>query len=141
MFENDPAIPQEQRLITGYLIDVQNEKAGAVTIQHGLTAYYQLLNCRCIDMVSRRIGKQAQRCYTIICDDEGLFAPDPQISAIDSLGQVMLVGNLLVVKVDADGETQSLDDDDIRYLQKHTLLFGTTKHPKPYPMLCFYEYV
>lgn len=140
MFENTTAIHQEQRLITGYLIDVQNETAGAVTIQNGLTAYYRLLNCRCVDMVSRRIGVQANRRYTIICDDEGLFTSDPKISAIDSLGQIMLIGNLFVVKINAEGETQSLDNDDIRYLQQHTLLFGTTKHPKPYPMLCFCEY-
>ena len=126
--------------ITGMLIDVANEKASVVTIDRDLHAYYDILGCSLIDMPTRRIGGRKGRCYTIICDEEGLFAEQPKISAIDNLGQPMLVGNLFIINVNDKGETISLSDDDIKYLERFIQLQGTRKYPRPYPMLHQCEY-
>ena len=128
------------RTITGYLIDVQNETHGPRTILKELKEYYALLGCRLIEMPTRRIGVRNGRRYTIICDEEGLFAEQPKTSAIDNLGQPMLVGNLFIVKVDEEGNTVGLDPDDIKYLERFVLLQGTHKFPRPYPMLHQCEY-
>lgn len=77
--------------ITGYLIDVKNETHGPRTIKKGLKEYYALIGCRLIEMPTRQIGANRGRFhgrrYTIICDEEGLFADQPKISAIDNLGR------------------------------------------------------
>lgn len=126
--------------ITGMLIDVANEKASVSTIDNELHAFYDILGCSLIEMPTRRIGGRKGRCYTIICDEEGLFAEQPKISAIDNMGQPMLVGNLFIVKVNDEGETISLGPDDIKYLERFIQLQGTRKYPRPYPMLHQVEY-
>ena len=92
------------RTITGYLIDVQNETHGPRTIEKALRSYYEIIGCRLIAMPEHQIGVNRGRFhgkrFTIICDDESLFADQPKISAIDNLGQPMLCGNLFIVKTD-----------------------------------------
>ena len=82
------------RTITGYLIDVQNETHGPRTIEKSLQGYYKTIGCRLISMPEHQIGANRGRFhgkrFTIICDDEALFADQPKISAIDNLGQPML---------------------------------------------------
>ena len=130
--------------ITGYLIDVQNEAHGPRTIKKSLCGYYEIIGCRLISMPEHQIGVTCGRLhgkrYTIICDDEALFADQPKISAIDNLGQPMLCGNLFIVKTDDQGDTVSLDPDDIKYLEQFVLLQGTRKFQNPYPMLHQCEY-
>lgn len=125
--------------ITGYLIDVGNEKASVVTTDNSLQGFYDVLGCRLIEMPTRQIGVRDGRWYTIICDEEGLFADSPKISAIDNMGQPVLVGNLFIIKHDDMGFL-SLDEDDIQYLQRFIQLQGTRKYPNPYPMLHQCEY-
>ena len=126
--------------ITGYLIDVQSETHGPRTIMKGLNGYYDILGCRLIDMTTRQIGVRNGRRYTIVCDDESMFADQPKISAIDNLGTVQLVGNLFIVRVDGEGNTVSLEPDDLAYIARFVLLQGTHKYPRPYPMLHQCEY-
>lgn len=130
--------------ITDYLIDVQNETHGPRTIEKSLQGYYKTIGCRLISMPEHQIGVTRGRFhgrrYTIICDDEALFVDQPKISAIDNLGQPMLCGNLFIVKVDDQGDTVSLDPDDIKYLERFVLLQGTRKFPRAYPMLHQCEY-
>lgn len=126
--------------ITGYLIDVQSETHGPRTIMKGLKGYYDILGCRLIEMPTRKIGVRNGRRFTIICDDESLFVDQPKISAINNMGQPQLVGNLFIVKVDEEGNTCSLDQDDIEYLEGYVLLQCTRKFPRPYPMLHQCEY-
>ncbi len=114
---------------------MQNETHGPRTIQRDLKEYYALLGCRLIEMPTRRIGVRNGRRYTIICDEEGLFAEQPKISAIDNLGRPMLVGNLFIVKVDEEGNTVGLDSNDIEHIKHFVQLQGTHKFPRPYPML------
>lgn len=130
--------------ITGYLIDVKNETHGPRTIKKGLKEYYALIGCRLIEMPTRQIGANRGRFhgrrYTIICDEEGLFADQPKISAINNLGEPQLVGNLFIIKTTEDGDAVSLDKDDIKYIQRFVLLQGTRNFPRPYPMLHQCEY-
>lgn len=131
----------ETKIITAYLIDVNHKIDTPISIPATLATYYELLDCRLIDMVERRIGpRRRSRTYTIICDDEGLLRSQPKISAIDDLGQPMLVGNLLIVKTGPEGETIGLDDDDITFLQQHIHLQATRRFPDPYPMLHQVDY-
>lgn len=91
-----------------------------------LEDYYKLIGCRCIDIVTRRIGRKV---YDIIIDDEGLLTDDPIISAIDDLGRVMLVGNLIICgTADAEGELRDLDLTDIKYIRKRVHTLNTRKH-------------
>lgn len=74
------------------LINVMENKIEVVEANE-LKDYYRLIGCTTIDIVNRSIkGKR----YEIICDDEGTFKADPRISAIDDMGNAMLVGNLIV---------------------------------------------
>lgn len=140
MFDSNTNENPTTRQITGFLIDVQKETAEAVTVNHDLHSFYDIIGCRLIDMPTRRIGVRNGRCYTIICDDEGLFAEVPKISAIDSMGQTQLIGNLFIVKPDGMGDITSLDEDDIKYLKRFIQLESTRMFPRPYPMLHQVEY-
>ena len=77
-----------------YLIDTEAKEARVVEIDDSnhLTEYYKHLNCYLIDITRRQVGG---RYFDIIVDDEGLFADNPIVSAIDSQGEPALVGNLL----------------------------------------------
>lgn len=115
-----------------------NKKVISEVNPNGLDDYYSMINCGCIDIVSRRIGK---RYYEFICDDEGLFVDDPLVSAISDMGEVMLVGNLIITGLtDGEGELTDLTDDDISYIKKHIITQGTRKHPEGLLMVCQCEY-
>lgn len=104
----------------------------------GLKDYYRLIHCTTIDIVNRGItGKR----YDIICDDEGTFADDPLISAIDDLGRVMLVGNLIVCgEADEEGNLTSLSEADIEHIKENIQNMGTRRHPEGHCMICQMEY-
>lgn len=125
--------------ITGYLIDVQNGTAGPVTIDKSLESYYKVLNCEFIDIVSRAIGSE-KRVFDIICDDEALMNDDARLSAVDTYGNMMLFGNLLIVKFDGVDDEMSLTEDGIRYVRQYVKTLGTYRHPEPYPILTWVEY-
>lgn len=115
------------------LIDVYNN---TVTVQdpETLEDWYQLIDCKLVEIASRRIGYD--RRFNIICDEEGCFRQDAKISAIDSIGCPMLVGNLLIVgDADADGELLPLDEYDIAYLTHYIHKIPTLAYPDGYMML------
>lgn len=124
-------------MIKSYLVDVKNGESYPVEIENTLEEFYRLIDCRYIDIVRRKIGRKY---YDIICDDEGLFDSNPKISAIDNLGRVMLVGNLLITNTDEEGNTVSLTGRDISYIRKRVLPMCTRLHPEGYPMLTQVEY-
>lgn len=116
-----------------YLIDVINEKAEVVKTWGTLNDFYLLLNCDTIDIVTRKIGRHY---YDIICDDNGLFADSPKISAIDDSGSIMFVGNILIAGMhDEEGELRDLTDDDIAYIAERIERMGTRMYPAGYMML------
>lgn len=119
------------------LLNVQENKSEVVNA-NGLQDYYRLIGCTTIDIVNRGIkGKR----YDIICDDEGTFLEDPRISAIDDMGQPLLVGNLIVCgEADEEGNLTDLTEADIKHIGKYINLMGTQKHPEGILMICQMEY-
>lgn len=102
------------------------EKQTKVVNPESLEDYYKLIDCKCIDIVTRKIGRKY---YDIICDDEGTFRDDPLISAIDDFGRVMLVGNLIICGVaNSEGELTDLDVNDVRYIKKRIQTLDTKLH-------------
>lgn len=123
--------------IKGVLFDVKNESCEAVEIGKSLNNYYEVLDCTTIDIVPRKIGG---RDFLIICDDEGLYSSDPQISAIDILGQPQLVGNLFIVKFDGVDDVTSLNDDEIEFIKSKVVRMRTRQHMRGYPVLTEVEF-
>jgi len=127
--------------ITGLLIDVKANAVSVETIDDHLHSYYELLQTDLIDIQTRAIGYRKKTPYAIVCDDEGLLKSEPKISAIDSVGRIMFVGNLFIVKNGEDGELASLEKNDVDYLSRFIRMQGTARFPDPYPMLHQVEYL
>lgn len=107
-------------------------------IQDDIQEFYKLIDCRCIDIVNRKIGRKR---FDIICDDEGLFTDSPKISAIDNLGKPMLVGNLIIVgTADENGDLVGLTDNEVKYVTERIQKMFTHKYPEGYYMLTQCEY-
>ena len=102
---------EEKRMITAVVIDTTSNKATVETFEDELEEFYRLLNCDLFDIVRRKIGGKY---YDIYCDDIGLYADEPIVSAIDPFdSRCGLVGNLIIVNHDAQGYSMSLTDADI----------------------------
>lgn len=115
------------------LVDVMENEVEEVDV-NDLQDYYKLIHCDTVEIVSRLIGDKR---FDLIADEEGLFVNDPLISAIDSSGNVMLVGNLIVCgEPDADGKMTPLTDEDIRLIQSHIQQMRTIHHPEGHCMIC-----
>lgn len=115
------------------LLDVMEGKVETVDAD-GVEEFYKLLHCTTIDIVQRIIG---DRWYDIVCDDNGTFVEDPRISAVDSKGQIMLVGNLLICGLaDADGVLTSLSEEDIGHIKESIQKVETVMHPEGLLMIC-----
>ena len=119
------------------LLNVQEGYVKELDIKDDLKVFYDFIDCRSIDIVERKINR---RWFDIICDDEGLLKDDPKISAIDSFGHPMLVGNLMFAHHDSKGNLKALTDDDIKYIKHFIWQMSTNLHPEPYPMLTHCEY-
>ena len=121
----------------GLLLDVMENRVEVVEVSW-LDDYYRLIGCSLIDITQRKI---AGTYYEIICDDEGLLQENPKISAINDMGQPMLVGNLIIAgEVDDDGNLTDLLDADISHIRENIHSMGTRKYPEGYKMLCQVEY-
>lgn len=115
------------------LLDVMEGKVETVDAD-GVEEFYKLLHCTTIDIVQRIIG---DRWYDIVCDDNGTFVENPRISAVDSKGQIMLVGNLLICGLaDADGVLTSLSEEDIEHIKESIQKVKTVMHPEGLLMIC-----
>ena len=73
-----------------------------------------MLDCDLIQVVERKIGDKV---YDIICDEEGLLKPNFE-SAICTNYTENLYGNILIVNHDDEGDFTSLDDDEIKDINK-----------------------
>lgn len=103
--------------ITGMKIDTQNRTAQVVTVDTDKTSLSDFIGCRCIDIVTRMIGNHP---YEVVCDDEGLFVPEPVVTAIDMNGEPMLVGSLFITGLDRDEcDLCSLTESDINRIARH----------------------
>ena len=104
-------------MITAYIVN-KNGKTGVKNIENTLESYYRIIECTTIDIVSRRF---AGRRLDVICDDEGLFTDSPVITAVDHNNNPMLVGTLIIVNHDDEGETVSLTQQDVSAIE-HSVL-------------------
>lgn len=128
------------KTIKAYYIDPTTNTAESREITPCLDTYYEMLHCDTIDIVNRGFTNSKRR-FDIICDDNGTFVDDVRISALNDALQPMLVGALLVVgQADEEGYETSLTDEDIKFLQKNAMHFGTRKHPIGWKMLTHMTY-
>ena len=102
----------------GLLLDLNNNETKVIEA-NSLQDYYDLIGCNLIEIVSRKIGRKR---FDVICDEEGTFAAEPKISAIDNLGTPMFVGNLIICgQADEEGKLTDLSSRDINYIKKRIL--------------------
>lgn len=115
------------------VFDVNERVFGRKQIEDQLIVFYELIGCRAVDIVTRSIGGKY---YDIVCDDEGLFAESPVVSAVDDDGSVMFVGNLIICGMANDeGELTSLDDDDFYHIMEHIGVALDRRKGKAYPVI------
>lgn len=119
-----------------YLNVLENKKAQVLDIVDELDEFYRLIKCSHIDIARRKIGENY---YDIICDDDGLFVESPKISAINNLGEPMLVGNLIICDSE-DGYEKSLTDEQVSEVLSCIQRMYTRKHPQGYYMITKCEY-
>jgi len=102
----------------GYLIDVENDKAGTVEIkdEDHLGQFYKLIGCRCIDIAVRKVDGKL---YNVVLDDEGLLVAHPVISAIDKTMHVMLAGNLILFGLADDMDLAGIDAADVENIERN----------------------
>lgn len=97
-------------MVKGFLIDVWNGEAKVVEFEDKLENIYKMLNVEIIDVTERKIENHV---YDVVCDDEGLFKEKRIASAYDSKGEPVLVGSLLLVNHDDEGNFASLTDEQV----------------------------
>lgn len=119
----------------GLLLDVYNDQVSEVEA-NGLESYCHLLSCRNVTFIELEISGKY---YDVICDDEGLFVESPKISAVNELGEAMLVGNLLILGLAVkrfSTHSTDLTAEDILRIQSSIRRIPTRLHPEGYQMLC-----
>lgn len=111
-----------KKVINGVLVNTQTNQISRYPFEYeeqdnGKTTFlpnmYALLNCDCIDIVSRKFGKHT---LDIICDDEGLFKEDNKVSILTFSKHSLveqLVGNVFICTHDEEGESISLSEEQI----------------------------
>ena len=112
---------ERREKIRGFLI-TENEVRVAEFVP-SLENYYKMLDCTLIDIATRKIGAHY---YDIICDDEGLLKENFRVTALNSNKEVMLVGNLLIVNHDNEGNEAGLTDKDIEEIEGKTFKIKQT---------------
>lgn len=109
----------EKQRITGLLVDTtKNDNAFVeVTFEDKLEVFYDLLNCRCIDIVVRDFGGKK---LDVVCDDEGLLKEGNILSiATFHEGECVeqIVGNVLILNHDSQGNLASLSEEDLEAIE------------------------
>ena len=120
------------------MLDVENKEVKIVEA-NGLNDYYELIGCRCIDIVRRTIGDVE---VEIVIDDEGALVNQPKISAISPEGTPMLYGNLLVAsgRVTDDGELTEINGAELDELMDNIATITTSIYKEPYPVFVEVDY-
>lgn len=104
-----------ERVIKGFVVNVYDPTKTDVVVFHDkLENIYKMLDVELIDVTERQIGNFT---YDIVCDDEGLFKNPAYPSAFDKSGNPQLVGNLLLVNHDDEGNFASLTDEQIETIK------------------------
>ena len=101
-------------------IGIIKGEAKILDVENNLDSYCKLLDCRTIDITTRKIG---YKYYDIICDDEGLLKESNIMSAIDSYDEPALVGSILICNFDTKGNEKDLTERDIQNIGGYILTF------------------
>ena len=119
-------------------LDVHNNRFKMVNA-NGLDDYYELIGCRTIDIIHRRIGDVE---VEIVLDDEGCLVKNPKVSAISIDGTPMLFGNLLVAsgRVTDDGELTELTQEEVDEIMDNVATITTSVYKEPYPVFVEMDY-
>ncbi len=120
-----------------FYVNVKDEVIKPIELKPTLTEYYKLLDCDCITMVPVKIKGES---FDLIADDEGLLKEFPIISSVDSFGNPMTVGNLLITRIDDEGAEISITEDDIRKITSSIGLAFSPIKPNGYPLLVGINY-
>ena len=120
------------------LLDVKNREVKTVEA-NCLDDYYELIGCRTIDIIHRRIGDVE---VEIVLDDEGCLVKNPKVSAISIDGTPMLYGNLLIAsgRVTDDGELTELTDAEVDEIMDNVAMITTSVYKEPYPVFVEMDY-
>lgn len=115
-----------------FVADVKNDIFEERIVKDDLKVYYQIIGCHNIDITPRRIGEKA---FLVICDDEGLFDENNQVSMADPTDRDnIIVGNVIITGLaDRDGDLTSLTDEDIDLIERNicTAFLTTSEGMKP----------
>lgn len=98
------------------LIDTNELEPKIVKTNGRLKDWYRLIGCELIDIVSFELEGHI---YDAIFDDEGLFAKDFKVTAIDKSGNPVLLGNIVICRCDENGCEISLSNKDINRICRH----------------------
>ena len=119
-------------------LDVHNNRIKMVNA-NGLDDYYELIGCRTIDIIHRRIGDVE---VEIVLDDEGCLVKNPKVSAISIDGTPMLYGNLLIAsgRVTDDGELTELTKEEVYGIMDNLATITTSVYTEPYKVFVEVDY-
>ena len=115
--------------IKGILFDGANEPK-VVEIEKDLQAYYELLDCDIIDIITRRVKNHlGETNITIIVDEEGLLknrtiAPSGYLINNGKIQEILL-GKIFVCDEDENGEPISLSDEKIQTILESVVIVFT----------------
>lgn len=101
-----------------FWLSIEQCEAKEVDIEFNLDTYYKMLNCRCIDIATRRIGDQY---FDFIVDDEGAIVDKPYVTCLNDEMEGMLYGSLIICRSE-NGEEKPLTDEDIELIKKHLFM-------------------
>jgi hypothetical protein len=88
--------------LRAYLIDPFQRKVHTLDVTHELSAWYDMLECSCVDVV--RIGTAPNgNAIDVWVDDEGLLRNEPY--PLFRLGEGTLCGYGLVLECDSEGKS------------------------------------
>lgn len=105
-----------------------------IVLPKDIEEYHLLLDCEIFDITQRRIDGVL---FDIYCDDMGLMKDDINLSAVNSSGEPMLVGNLIFTHTDRTGNTIGIDEEEINLLYKNMDVFTTLNDMYDAPKLIY----
>jgi len=99
----------EQKEIRVIVIDHETSTVEERMIVPSLDTYYDIIGCRCIDVVRRSVrGFEVD----VICDDEALLRDEEPVPAMSTTTHSDIIfGKVIICDVDDEGREIGLDDE------------------------------
>lgn len=99
-----------------YWIDSDSDEAKVVDTDASLKDLYRMCQCECIDVAVRNVRGIP---FDFVVDDIGLLVGSPT-TVFDTNGHPQLVGSVVILRSDDEGDFAGLSDDDISVLRSVT---------------------